>query len=303
MPAKWQTWMPKVIDAWCGSRNVQGLSDAAYRAYDNLLMAEWQSEDGSLPSDDKYLAKASAMFGRWADVKDEVLEMFQREGTRIFSPRLRQEWQRAQTVHAKKSAGGGDNNKQSDLDFEDNGPNRRADSAKSRSGVRYTATATSTTTSTKPQNQIPRAEPRPFNLLNPLDNVEVESMINRIAVAHPRNQMRGTQISEVVYGHQAAIIQAMKDEMARTEAAPMVCLQMILDRVELHAAEVSPERYQFFKDLPRYFALHEYRLEPSHFNREDRNNGNQSKGDSTMAALKRSLQAGHNQSGFSEARG
>src|SRR5882757_5878622 len=169
MPAKWQTWMPRVIDAWCGSANVQALSDSAYRAYDHLLMAEWQSEDGMLPSDDKSLMKASKMFARWNEVREEVLEMFQREGARLYSPRLLQEWRRAQTVHVRKTTGGGEKTTgQHELPFTET-----KNFPKSRSGVRYTATATPTTTSTTtPKAEELRPTAQPVNP-QPIDNPDV----------------------------------------------------------------------------------------------------------------------------------
>ena len=146
MPAKWQMWMPKVIDAWCGSRNVQGLTDAAYRAYDNLLMAEWQSEDGMLPDDDRVLAKASGMFSRWQDVKSEVLEMFQSSEGRLFSPRLLAEWHRAQTVHKGKKTRSGDSDESGTERtlFENN---QKPFAIRS-----HTTTATTTSTDTTTQN-------------------------------------------------------------------------------------------------------------------------------------------------------
>lgn len=117
----------------------------------------------------------------------------------------------------------------------------------------------------------PKPEPR-LNLLNPLANPEIAGMVDRIAILHPRNQCRSMQASEVPDAHRLAIIKAMKDEMALTDQSAGVCLDMMLTRIAQQAADTPPDRWRYFKEVPNYFALHEYRLESSHFNREDKPN-------------------------------
>lgn len=148
MPAKWQTWMPHVIDAWRGSDNVSALSDGAYRAYHYLLMAEWQSEDGMLPCDDEFLSRASRMHKRWPKVRDEVLRMFKRDGERIFSPKCLEEWKRAFKVYCRQGGRNKEVTGQTDLDFDrlpSGYPPIQHDTA--------TATPTSTKATTAPRRE------------------------------------------------------------------------------------------------------------------------------------------------------
>jgi hypothetical protein len=151
------------------------------------------------------------------------------------------------------------------------------------------ARASASKTPPEPQTKPPKVFVP--NVLHPMESAEMDQMVRRIAVAHPRNLMRHMQWGEVVTAHILAILKAMKDEMAVSGCSPMACLELILDRVEMHAHDIPPDRYQFVKDVPRYFEMHEYRLESSYFNREDKPNGrNISKGDATMAALRRSIE-------------
>jgi hypothetical protein len=102
-PARWREWYPHNIDKWRGSLTVQGMSDGAYRGYHNLIMSQWESSDGMLPSAPKELARLSCLFARWNDFKDEILANFQRAGNRLFNPVQYSEWQRAHQVYEKKA--------------------------------------------------------------------------------------------------------------------------------------------------------------------------------------------------------
>lgn len=123
--------------------------------------------------------------------------------------------------------------------------------------------------STQPRAREPAPPIAPMNLLNPLANPEIAGMVDRIAILHPRNQCRSMQANEVPDAHRLAIIKAMKDEMALTDQSAGVCLDMMLTRIAQQAADTPPDRWRYFKEVPNYFALHEYRLESSHFNREE----------------------------------
>ena len=103
-PAKWRDWYPHKIDKWRGSLAVQGMSDGAYRGYHNLLMSQWQSFDGKLPTTDKELARLSGLFSRWNEFKEEIMENFieEEEGDRLLNVVQYVEWQRAKQVSEKK---------------------------------------------------------------------------------------------------------------------------------------------------------------------------------------------------------
>ena len=121
-------------------------------------------------------------------------------------------------------------------------------------------------------NQPPNAPSPKATTPNP-GNPDVASLVQRIVIAHPRSLMRKTRWSEATHAQATAVLKAMEDEMAASGCSPVVALEMILAQVERQAREVPPDRYQFFKDVEPYFALHEYRMEPGYFNREDRTNG------------------------------
>jgi hypothetical protein len=101
-PAKWRDWYPHKIDKWRGSLAVQGMSDGAYRGYHNLLMSQWQSSDGMLPTADKELARLSGLFSRWTEFRDEIMENFTRSGDRLINSVQYSEWQRARQISEKK---------------------------------------------------------------------------------------------------------------------------------------------------------------------------------------------------------
>jgi hypothetical protein len=61
MPAKWQTWMPRQIDAWHGSTFVQFSDPAARSGYADLLDKQWQSEDCTVPDDQQELSELSGL--------------------------------------------------------------------------------------------------------------------------------------------------------------------------------------------------------------------------------------------------
>jgi uncharacterized protein YdaU (DUF1376 family) len=103
MPSKWQQWYPHDIDAWQGSIIIQDLSDSAYRAVHNLLMAQFQSEDGMLPAEEKELARLSRKRQVWDQIRDEVLDCFETGGDdRIYNSRMYQEWAEAKVNFEKR---------------------------------------------------------------------------------------------------------------------------------------------------------------------------------------------------------
>lgn len=105
MANKWQIWYPHIIDAWQGSATIQTFSDAAYRGYHNLIMAQFQSEDGKLPDDDKQLAKASRLGDRWETVSHEIRETLTSDGNgRVYSRTQFDLWTDAHNKHLEHVA-------------------------------------------------------------------------------------------------------------------------------------------------------------------------------------------------------
>jgi len=101
-PARWKTWYPHSIDAWRGSMSVQSMSDGAYRGYHQLLMSQWESEDGKLPIDEKMLARLSGLGKRWPQFRDEIMEHFTVDNNRCFNDRQMREWLKAMEVSERK---------------------------------------------------------------------------------------------------------------------------------------------------------------------------------------------------------
>jgi hypothetical protein len=107
VPEPWQSWVKIDIDAWQGSATVQEMTDAEYRAYDNLLKAQFQQPDGMLPNDEKELAKLSRKRPDWPQIREHVLEQFkQGPDGRIFNERMYSEWLKAKELHLKRKNGG-----------------------------------------------------------------------------------------------------------------------------------------------------------------------------------------------------
>jgi hypothetical protein len=61
-------------------------------------MAQWESPEGSLPMDDRNLARLSGLFTRWSEFKDEILENFTRVRNRYVNHVQRAEWSRARNI-------------------------------------------------------------------------------------------------------------------------------------------------------------------------------------------------------------
>lgn len=102
MPQAFQSWYQHDINAWQGSAAVQDMNDAEYRAFHNLIMAQFQSEDGMLPDDDKQLAKLSRKRHEWESVREVVMEEFESMGDgRVCNVRMHKEWQRSRDNYDK----------------------------------------------------------------------------------------------------------------------------------------------------------------------------------------------------------
>lgn len=70
-----------------------------------LMFEAWNSDDCSLPDDEKALAKiAGTTPARFRKIAGPVLEKWTREGGRIFQKRLRKEWQYVKEKSGKRKA-------------------------------------------------------------------------------------------------------------------------------------------------------------------------------------------------------
>jgi uncharacterized protein YdaU (DUF1376 family) len=94
MPAKWQKWIPLDIDQFWSSPSVQRMSDSGKIGYLALICAQWQSEDGALPSDMDELAIASRLTDdAWQAVSASILRKFTPiQGNRIRNEACFQKW-------------------------------------------------------------------------------------------------------------------------------------------------------------------------------------------------------------------
>jgi hypothetical protein len=107
MASEWTQWYPHEIDAWQGSAMIQTLSDAAYRAFHNLIMVQFQQPNGKLIDDAALLAKQSRMGARWnasrdgmPTISEEVRECFVADGNGfIYNPKQLSKWERAHGKH------------------------------------------------------------------------------------------------------------------------------------------------------------------------------------------------------------
>ncbi len=96
--------MPLWTDAYLG--DTRHLSTIEHGAYLLLLMIGWRS-GGSLPDDDKVLAKYAGLTGaQWARMAPTIRAFFTVEGGRIFQPRQRDELDHVRQVRNSKKAGG-----------------------------------------------------------------------------------------------------------------------------------------------------------------------------------------------------
>lgn len=109
MTEDWQQWYKHKIDAWQASATVQTLTDAGYRAFHNLLMAQFQQPDGKLPESDQELAKYSRRGLDWnrprrgaPTIAEEVMPHFISDGAgRVFNPTQYKIWQDSLERHRK----------------------------------------------------------------------------------------------------------------------------------------------------------------------------------------------------------
>ena len=186
MPQAFQGWYKHDIDAWRGSAAVQDMTDAEYRAYHNLLMAQFESEDGMLPDDEKELAKLSRKRAEWQNIREVVLEQFERGGEgRVYNARMHYEWQQAKSLSEQRAKGAKSTNdkrwKKGDASPSDKAKHaQRPDSDQSATAQRSVNTERNGTLrdeeqehSARPAQERPRREP-------------TEAELDHVRLAYPR---------------------------------------------------------------------------------------------------------------------
>lgn len=112
---EWRQWMPLHIDELRGNPRVQAMSDAAFRGFINLLMAQWQTDDCTLPTEDTELAVLSGLRHKWKRNAHAVRAMFDTVSVTVSgtdTERLRdadqyqyEEWTKAKGMYISRSAG------------------------------------------------------------------------------------------------------------------------------------------------------------------------------------------------------
>jgi uncharacterized protein YdaU (DUF1376 family) len=79
-------WFPLYPQAFMGDPKVQLLDATAVGAYFLLLCCEWT--EGTVPVDDAKLAKLSKSGEKWPEIRDDVLQFFQKTDAGYMNARL-----------------------------------------------------------------------------------------------------------------------------------------------------------------------------------------------------------------------
>lgn len=101
MAAKWQRWMPVEIDQLWGSASIQQMTNDSFKGYFALLTAQWQSEDGCIPNDAKWLWKTSRLTKeQWDGCSETILDNFLSiEGDQLRNSVNYAKWLEAKRIH------------------------------------------------------------------------------------------------------------------------------------------------------------------------------------------------------------
>ena len=94
---------------WLASGRLATMLPEQEGAYVRLLCYQWNSEDQTIPEDDRQLAMLSRLSDRWATLGREVKQCFERVpeiSGRLRNERLWHEYNRIQALRVKKSTGG-----------------------------------------------------------------------------------------------------------------------------------------------------------------------------------------------------
>lgn len=104
-------YMPFFTQAWFGDDKVSLLSYEEQGVYITLLARMWESPTGTLPDDDRYLAKLLRISPKkWRSLRSVLIDgqfaVMQTDGTIIFQDRLLREWRKAKEIQAKRAQAG-----------------------------------------------------------------------------------------------------------------------------------------------------------------------------------------------------
>ena len=94
---------------WLASGRLATMLPEQEGAYIRLLCYQWNSEDQTIPEDDRQLAMLSRLADRWSTLGREVKQCFERVpeiSGRLRNERLWHEYNRIQVLRVKKSTGG-----------------------------------------------------------------------------------------------------------------------------------------------------------------------------------------------------
>ena len=128
---------------------------------------------------------------------------------------------------------------------------------------------------TQTQRQSARAQAkadarRISQAVNPEATADLSEIAERIAVLHPRSQLKHIVPTQVPAKDSQAIVAAILLEAAKSDMTELEAGEMLLRMVEELAATVPREQWHFLKPVTAYFAEFEYRREPTTFLRSTR---------------------------------
>ena len=128
---------------------------------------------------------------------------------------------------------------------------------------------------TQTQRQSARAQAkadarRISQAVNPEATADLSEIAERIAVLHPRSQLKHIVPTQVPAKDSQAIVAAILLEAAKSDMKELEAGEMLLRMVEELAATVPREQWHFLKPVTAYFAEFEYRREPTTFLRSTR---------------------------------
>lgn len=272
-PLYYYKWMWK---DWRSNRRVQRMHFIARGLYRELL--DEQFIEGSIPDDIEALAEIcgcpiAVMKEYWPEIAPHFTKD---ENGNFVHPKMETVRTELDSIRVKASDAG---RKSAQLRNGRSTPVQRSfndlDIHRSTSKRQSRVRAESETE----QSKSVEPPPKPAVTMQPLDNPDVSTLVRQIVISHPKSLMCKMRFGEVNYAQTAAVLKAMEDEMDWTGKSAIECLADILRKVEAHARDIPLNQYQFLKDVPDYFASHQYRAEAAVLSGRNGNGGaSESKG-------------------------
>lgn len=94
---------------------------------------------------------------------------------------------------------------------------------------------------------------------------EIAALVDEIVCAHPRSRLRKLRRNEVRQIQQAAVLEAMREEMQASSSSEVEVLRRILAAMRLLAGKVPRGEWRYLKDVPEFFRNRDYRIAPQEF--------------------------------------